>query len=496
MARRPARFPAAACFTLLAVGVLAPPCYAAFGMVDSAVNPSGVPTSLQSAQMAALRAADEHGLEPDRYGIAQLDALAADASPFAMQQWAELLELSFRAFATDVAYGRLTPDADPDWHIPAPDRPELPEHSGAGMDAVMPPHANYRRLGEAMSRYVAIRRDGGWPVLPDGPDLRLGMRDANVDIARKRLRMTGDFVGDTQADAWLFGASLDSAVRNFQSRHGLPVDGVIGAATRGAMNVSAEDRILQLAIAMERWRWLPRDLGDEYVWVNVPELMLTIVRDGEAALTSRAIVGHSTRPTPSLQSEISRLVFNPSWSVPESIAAEDLLPKLQLDPGFLERNGFRVYSGWGDSAREVDSGTVDWQTLSAARLPYRFVQRPGPFNSLGRVKFVFDNPYDIYLHDTPGKGLFALRTRMFSSGCVRVEQANALADYLLATNRDPAGLTAAQWLASPGTHGVDLQPHVPIYLVYMTSWVAEDGQVNFRRDLYGRDEAIAVALAD
>lgn len=466
--------------------------FAAFVLTVSVATaaPSIEPTEQQATQLAAIRAARTHGLDPENYGLREIEASVArvDAEAFAA-----LIEQSFGQYAADLRSGRTDPNRmDPDWHLTAPER--TTDESMAGAQSGAPPYAAYQRLQEAMLRYLAIERLGGWPELTAGPALSVGVRDAQVQAVRDRLRLTGDFAGDAQADAWFFGSGLDHAVRRFQARHGLQVNGVIDAATRAAMNVPVDTRITQLAVAMERWRWLPRDLGSEFVWVNVPQLAVEVVESGETKLTVRAIVGHSSRPTPSMASEIRQIVFNPSWYVPRSIATEDLLPKLKKDPEFAERNRFQVIGSRGDEQHAVDPASIDWGAVSARDLSYRFVQQPGEGNSLGRVKFVFDNPFDIYLHDTPAKGLFALRTRTFSSGCVRLEQADSLADYLLANNYEPSDTTMAQWLESSRTRAVNLTRRLPIYVVYITSWVDETGVINFRRDLYGRDVLVAEAL--
>ena len=452
--------------------------------------PSIEPTKQQATQLAAIRAARTHGLDPESYGLTEIEASVAraDAGTFTA-----LIEQSFGQYTTDLSNGHTdSHSVDPDWHLAAPVRTS--EGSAQVAQSAAPPHAAYRRLQEAMLRYLAIERLGGWPELAAGPALSVGMRDAQVRAARDRLRLTEDFDDDAQADAWFFGSGLDHAVRRFQARHGLQANGVIDAVTRAAMNVPVEARILQLAVAMERWRWLPRDLGSEFAWVNVPQLTVEVVEAGETTLIVRAIVGHSSRPTPSMASEIRQIVFNPSWYVPHSIATRDLLPKLKKDPAFAERNGFQVISGRGDDQRAVDPASINWSAMSASELSYRFVQKPGEGNSLGRVKFVFDNSFDIYLHDTPAKGLFALRTRTFSSGCVRLEQADSLADYLLANYYESGETSMAQWLESSRSRAVNLSQRLPIYIVYITSWVDEAGVVNFRRDLYGRDVMVAEAL--
>ncbi|MBT8443935.1 MAG: peptidoglycan-binding protein, partial [Gammaproteobacteria bacterium] len=303
----------------------------------------------QCAKLSALHAAREHGLDPADYRLQEIEALAAHSLNARHERLDELLDEAYRKFASDVSLGRVDPElADPDWHIPS--RRGGPDDESKPLDEAIaaspfPPHPAYARLRTAMTAYLAIQSAGGWPILPDGPALSVGMRDEAVEIARNRLRITGDFDADVEADAWFFGAGLDAAVRAFQARQGLKVDGVVGGDTREAMNVPVEARIEQLAIALERWRWVPRELGTDYAWVNVAELRLRVVGDGEPRLTSRVIVGHSSRPTPSLQGEIRQLVFNPSWSLPTTIATEDLLPKIQRDPEFLARGGYRVYTG-------------------------------------------------------------------------------------------------------------------------------------------------------
>ncbi len=470
--------------------------------ISSAQTPE-LPTRLsaiQQAQLDAIRTSREHGLRPADYDIATLNTWATEHSAADAQQFAKKLDGAFRHYAADISRGRLSPQSDPDWHIPQPTTVDDHEKPAADIDGLPPPHAEYQQLHSAMRSYQAVRRLGGWPTIPAGPALSIGMRHPQAEMIRNRLRATGDYDAMTPANSHLYDTGLDAATRTFQARHGLRVTGVVDDRARAAMNVPVDERIAQLAIAMERWRWLPRDLGKEYVWVNAAEAMLAVVVDGTPVVSMRTIVGHSTRPTPSLQSDIKRVVFNPTWSVPYTIAIEDLLPKLRNDRTFLARNSFRVYTRSRNPAgntdlTEIDPADVDWNNVNTERFPYRFVQRPGPGNSLGRVKLVFDNPYDIYIHDTPSRGLFALRTRTFSSGCVRMEQAMALANFLLTNDRNWSDADTRQILANERTRNINLQHTVPIYIVYITSWVDDHDQVNFRRDLYRRDAAVQAAWA-
>ncbi|HJP39567.1 MAG TPA: L,D-transpeptidase family protein [Gammaproteobacteria bacterium] len=452
------------------------------------------PSAIQSAQLNALRSAHEHGLAATDYDLQILEEMVADRESTDTVQFTDRLNAAFRRYAKDISLGHLSPLTDPEWHIPQqPLLIDQPDTTIDDIENLAPPHPAYKRLHAAMTRYQALRQGGGWKTIPAGPKLSLGILHPQSELVRNRLRMTNDFDDTTPANAYLFDSALDKATRGFQTRHGLLVNGIIDAATRKAMNVSLEDRIQQLSIAMERWRWLPRDLGDQYVWVNAAEARIDMIIGGKPVLSMRTIVGHSTRPTPSLQSEIRRIIFNPAWSVPQSIATEDLLPKLRNDHSHLKRNNFRIYTGSSNKIREVNPNDVDWSGISPNNFPYRFIQQPGPGNSLGRIKFIFDNPYNIYVHDTPSKALFALRTRTFSSGCVRLEQADEFASALLAADQNWTNADTQRYLDDGRTQGISLQRKIPIYLVYITSWVTEDGRAHFRRDLYHRDAAVSAA---
>ncbi len=360
--------------------------------------------------------------------------------------------------------------------------------------AGVPDALSYQRLDTALKVYRSIEQDGGWAPVPPGPPLSVGSRDARVTSIRDRLRSTGDFNGEVRADAFFFGAALDQAVRRFQQRHGFVASGIVNERTQAAMNVSVADRIRQLNIVRNRWQQLPDDLGGKYVWVNTSAATIEIFERGQPLLSMRTIVGHPSRPTPSMHSEITQLIFNPPWVVPTTIAIEDLAPRQHSDPGYLGRSHIRVYEGWSEDARELDPADVDWGSIRPGHFPYRLRQDPGPWNSLGRVKVVFANDEDIFVHDTNSKFLFDLPVRNFSSGCVRLENAALFVEVLM---RHESGWDEARiqrLTEHDRTQYVQLAEPVPIYLVYMTSWVTPNGIVHFRRDVYGADES-AVSLA-
>jgi murein L,D-transpeptidase YcbB/YkuD len=390
------------------------------------------------------------------------------------------------AATTSIAAVEATPpERDPDWYIPRP--------TGNTRPAA---HAQIARLEQALAAHAARARAGGWKPVPPGEPLRAGERDPRNVALRERLRASGDHDGAMlTADPWFFDRNLAAALRRFQARHGLPQSGALDARTLEVLNVPIDARIGQLQAVLERWRWLPALGAPRYVWINTAAATVELIEDGRPVLAMRAIVGHPSRPTPSFASELRAVVFNPTWSVPMRIAVEDLLPRQQEDPGYLRRHGFRAWRGFGRLQREVDLATIDWMRLDPQRFPYRLRQDPGPGNSLGRIKLVMDNPFDIYLHDTPEGGLFGLSSRTLGSGCVRLEAAHALTTRLLAAERGWSEADTAAAIAGGDTHSIALRDPVPVYLVYLTAWVDDGGTVHFRRDSYGWDQRMQAAPA-
>lgn len=376
------------------------------------------------------------------------------------------------------------PSADPDWHIPL------------AVATTEPDTDDYRRLAAALARYQELAGRGGWAPLPDDFKVEPGQRDPRVPLLRDRLRLGGDYTDEALADAWFYDGGIVRALARFQARHGLPETGALDDRTRAELNVPIAERLAQMEATLQRWRWLPRNPGPRYLWANVPAGTLSLVDGGREVLAMRIIAGHPTRPTPSFVSEVREVIFNPSWYVPRTIAVEDLLPHQKEDPTLFTRLGMRVYSGLNDQSREVDPSRIDWATVDPVSFPYRLQQDPGPTNGLGRIKLNLDNPFDIYLHDTPARRLFDLNSRTLSSGCLRLEKPEELVDLLLA---GPAGrggwrpADTAAALAASTTRTVALPRPVPVYIVYLTTWVSTDEEVHFRPDVYGRDARLASA---
>jgi murein L,D-transpeptidase YcbB/YkuD len=357
-----------------------------------------------------------------------------------------------------------------------------------------PQHLWYQRSRERLKEYRALAAAGGWPALPEGPTLKPGMDDPRVPTLRTRLSITGDLPADDAPppDALAYDAGLEAAVKRFQARHGLTADGVVGPATRAALNLPVEQRVDQIRINLERGRWVLHEVKGDLVLVNVAGFQVTYFRNDDPVWTSKVIVGRPYRETPIFKSLITYVVFNPTWTIPPTILAKDKLPVIKRDPGYLKRNNIRVLDARG---REVDPYSVNWNQYGAGRLPpYQLRQDPGEDNALGLVKIMFPNPYMVYLHDTPSKSLFDRDERTFSSGCIRVQNAFELAELVLNDPERWNQQTMAEVVATRRMQTVNLARPVPVLILYWTAEPRSDGQVVFRNDVYGRDGPTLAAL--
>jgi len=360
-----------------------------------------------------------------------------------------------------------------------------------------PDQEEYRRLKKALENFRQMAADGlVWPTLPEGESLKPDMQDARVPLLRESLIAHGDLAADAPAaeDPTLYDLTLQEAVKHFQLRHGLIDDAVVGKGTLAELNISLTHRTEQIILNLERRRWMADDRGSSYVFVNLSDFQLKVVRDGRTVFTSPIIVGTEYNQTPVFSDEMEYLEFNPYWNVPPRIARNELLPKIKEDPGYLVSNNFELLSGWSDDAATIDPYAIDWVNMSSGDFVYKIRQRPGDGNALGRVKFMFPNQFDVYLHDTPARGLFAREVRAFSHGCMRVGDALGFAEIVLAREPgwDRARIDAL--VASGARTIVPLQTRLPVHVAYITAFVNKDGSVHFRRDVYGRDHTLARAL--
>ncbi len=444
--------------------------------------------NLESGLGRDARFADEPASLFD-HDLARLDVALTDA----MQRYVAHLSEG-RVRPEELSEAWLAHAKPPLRDLPGELAAALDEHRLASfIESLSPQHQAYQDLKKTLQHFRQIQAGGGWPQIAGGSKLRLGDQSDRVAALHRHLTITGDL----QTDAWMpddrFETPLEAAVKRYQRRHGLEADGIVGSRTLTALNIPVETRMIQLMLNMERWRWFPEDLGPRYVMVNIPGFELRLVENQSVVLSIRAIVGQKSRPTPVLSGQLTYLEVNPYWNIPQKIARQDLLPKIQADPGYLERQGIRVFDSWQADAPELDPFDIDWERFSEDYLPFRLRQEPAAHNALGRVKFMFPNQQSVYIHDTPGKSLFNQPQRLFSSGCVRVEEPLALAAHLLKDQHwDRRRLEQA--IASDQRRTIVLQTPIPVYLVYFTAWTDVDGNIHFSDDIYDHDRRLLLAL--
>jgi murein L,D-transpeptidase YcbB/YkuD len=489
------------------------------------------------ALLKALRNAGDDGLDPGLYAVAQLERLrdamgARGGAEAPVTQWADfdlLMTTAFFRYASDLTTGRVHPDEiRSEWMTEPPELDlagaldgALADHSLPKLlESLPPPHPGYDRLRDALKELRRTAGDGGWPAIPAGPALKKGARGERVALLKKRLGTASEgtrgVVGvSTRGRAAprggapaspVFDGRLEDAVRVFQERHGLDPDGVVGAATLAALNVPVAERIRQVELNLERWRWIPRRLGDTHIEVNIPGFDLVLVKNGQPALESRIVAGSAFTPTPVFTDKVVAIIANPSWNVPHELAVREYLPELKTDPKLFERHGIRIFEAdekqdstkarrkkgkEEDEAREIDPRSVSWRRVDPDEFDYTLRQDPGPDNALGRMKFVLTNDFQIYLHDTPARSAFEEASRDLSHGCIRVERAHDLAEALLGDDAE----RLEEDLGTTDEKSIPLRQPVPIQILYLTAWVDPDGGLRFGPDVYRFDPPQQEALA-
>ncbi len=473
------------------------------------LNTDGRPSSAVDALLKAVGEADQEGLRSADYRPAELrkqlktlQQEGAAVGDSALAEFDLLLTDTYLTYGSHLLAGRFSPrKIDPDWAIKPRVRDlvaTLQEALGSNtvgesLRALRPQGKGYAQLREVLHNYREIAAKGGWPTIAAGQNLASGAQGQRVQNLRIRLRASGDLSGGGGGKnvSALFDKSVADAVRRFQKRHGLVESGTVNAATLAALNISVSERIRQIELNLERWRWLPDDFGSRYILVNIPSFKMGVFEDGKPVIESNVVVGRQERQTPTFTANMAYLVLSPKWNVPHSIAVKDKLPQLKRSPYALARQNIRVFNRAG---QEINPGAINWRAVSANSFNYQLRQDAGPRNALGGIKFMFPNPYNVYLHDTPSRELFSRNQRTFSSGCIRVSNPVELAEYLL--KFDPKWTRAAIKSASKSgkQRVVNLRQAIPVYLLYWTAWVDEDGLVHFHDDIYQRDKPMLRAL--
>jgi murein L,D-transpeptidase YcbB/YkuD len=364
----------------------------------------------------------------------------------------------------------------------------------AALSGLRPSHPAYTRLRRTLAWYRELAAAGGWPLVPSGPTMKKEVSSERISRLRARLRAENDLGPELSTGEELFDGAVEQAVRRFQQRHGLEVDGIVGPATLAALNTPVETRVRQIVLNLERWRWLPRELGPRAVVVNIAGFRLEVVENEETVLTMRIVAGRPMSRTPVFSTTITAVVLNPAWNIPPRIAVREIVPLIRKNPHYLAKHPTTVLQGWGARTKVINPRTIPWSELSGKPFPYRLREEPGPLNPLGRIKFDLPNPFTVYLHDTPAQELFTKAVRAFSHGCIRIEKPLDLAAYVLRGTPQwtPEALLAA--IAAGGERIVQAPQPIPIYVGYWTAWVENNGVVHFPHDLYGRDRRLDAAF--
>jgi murein L,D-transpeptidase YcbB/YkuD len=479
-----------------------PNIYAARGFRPAWTDPQNVEGLLH-----AVTGIEEDGLDPADYHLGALRELFAEEragetpDPVLSADLDLLLTDSLVRLGYHLNFGKVDPEnLDPHWNLAREIDDRNPAiviqallDSGSladRLEALRNPHVIFERLKSALARYRAIEAAGGWKPVPPGPNLERGMRDERVPLLRERLSMTGDLTSEA-SDSTRFDRELEQGVTRFQERHQLTPDGIAGAGTLEAANVTVEARIDQIRVNLERARWVFHAVHGKFVLVDIAGFQVGIRQEDGLIWTCRAQVGKPYRATPVFRSDIKYLVFCPTWTIPPGILEKDTLPAVKRDPDYLTKRNIKAIDRNGNV---VDQASIDWSKYSAGNLPYTLRQEPGPNNALGQIKFIFPNPHFVYLHDTPSKSLFDQTDRAFSSGCIRVEKPFELAELLL---NDPEKWNREEIkkaIESGKTRTVFLPEPIPVLLLYWTVELSPGGDVHFKKDLYGRDQDVLEGL--
>ena len=466
--------------------------YAAQGYVPS-WTADGRLTDRARAIIRRIAAAGADGLDPAAYRT-PLPGLGAyvPIAPATLARAAVLLTRAIAAYAGAAYSGRLEPKSISDnfgYEIQRLDPAvavglvAASDDPAATLAAFNPPQEEFAALRAKLAELRSARTETP-PEIPSGPLLKLGVSDPRVVLIRERFGVPTDVAAPE-----VYDEAVIEAVKTFQASAKLKADGIVGNATLAVMNRGAKDQVATVIANMERWRWMPRDLGDFYVRVNIPNFNVEIHENGTVIHETRIVVGKTTNQTPIFSDEIEHVVVNPVWNVPASIALKEMLPTIRANGGNIR--GYQVYANIKGRFRAVDPRMIDWHTVDMRKIQIK--QPPGERNALGAVKFMFPNKYAVYLHDTPSKSLFQRDYRAYSHGCMRVMDPWSFADALL--SRDP-GWNAARLkkLVGGPERRVDLPHHINVHITYFTAWVDADGTLQVRDDIYGHDKRIEKAL--
>ena len=507
---------------------------------------SNGPTTQAFEMIEIIRNSSNEALDPNYYNIREIEStlhrIEQDRNSgrsYEAQDLAELellLSNSFLTYAHDLHYGRVRAEQI-NLELSTGERPvnlsnllvraiETNQVQGT-LDGLLPKYPMYANLRDSLKEYREIAASGGWQPVPYGDKFKKGARGQRVVALSKRLKVTGE-LDSSIAESDLFDETLDQAVKKYQQRNGLYVDGIVGISTIEALNVPVEERISQIELTMERWRLLPQYLGNRYILVNIANYNLYGIENNNDSVNMRIVVGKPHWNTPMFSEDMTHLIINPNWNIPPSIFKDDIAPRIKEDPEYMAKKNMDALGLEAPEkivvekpevveiednleATEVTEGNnAEGQELSEIEIQnkkaqeeyaskvlsgkYRLRQNPGPGNPLGRIKFLFPNKHSVYLHDTPNRGFFKKAQRNFSHGCIRVEKPLELAEFVLFSDPRWTQSTIQSSINRGKTKTVHLEQTIPVYILYFTAWVDKEGSVNFHKDVYGLDKTLYNAL--
>ena len=507
---------------------------------------NGGPSSQAYEMIEIIRNSDNEALDPDYYNISEIESIlkrieqdrnsgdSYDALDLAELEL--LLSNSFLTYTHDLHYGRVRAEQI-NLELLSGERPVNlskllvtaveTDQVQETLEGLLPKYPMYAMLRISLKEYREIAAKGGWQPVAYGNKFKKGARGQRVLALSKRLKVTGELDSSIPGSE-VFDDSLDQAVRKYQQRNGLYVDGVVGISTIEALNVPVEERISQIELTMERWRLLPQYLGNRYILVNIANYHLYGIENNNDTINMRIVVGKPQWNTPMFSEEMTHLIINPYWNIPPSIFKDDIAPKIMEDSEYMSKQNMDAMGlkapekivveeaevvkvvvnveatevTDGDNTGETELSEVEIQNKKAQEEyiskvlsgKYRLRQNPGPGNPLGRIKFLFPNKHSVYLHDTPNRGFFKKAQRNFSHGCIRVEKPLELAEFVLSSNPSWTQNTIQSSINKMKTKTVHLDESITVYILYFTTWVDNEGTVNFHKDIYGLDKTLYNAL--
>lgn len=464
------------------------------------------PTAIAKAFRDQIAQSELLGLNPADYWSETMEQRWSAGTREAASDLELLMTQSYLNFLADVATGRVNPqsvDNEIDFR-----RRELsdmsllnsflasPEALKSGIASLEPKHVGYAQLKRKLAELLAIRANGGWTALRPQKRLAKGMSSPAVPLLRKRLALTGQLeAAELTNESQNFDEKLEIAVKTVQRQHMLKVTGIGDTALYNTLNVPLETRVQQIAASIEKWKWLPPELGEKHVFVNLARADLNVFESGQSIMSMKVVVGKVLRRTPSFSDRVVDVALNPYWNVPQNLVIKDVLPGIKADPLYLKKMRMKVFTP--DGATEIDPATINWAAQNGTNINFRFRQEPGHHNSLGIVKFNLTNSRAIYMHDTPHKELFVEGPRNFSSGCVRLERPIEFATYLLKNTEWTEEKIRRFTRESPNMipdYRIALENPLPVYLVFLQVSFANDGEIRYASDNYGQDERLMQAL--